>query len=262
MGLQIAESAVLVLLLERHIHIPGTGRGVIPDAGNLLHIRLVVGHLDLFHRLGGKVVQRGTLVAHKESASVHRDLVHALSLHLHGTILLHFDAGHLLEKVPQHVVLGDGVCRSIIDKGIPLHLHGSDRGRNRGCLQHLLVFLQQYPAEVLAAGEIHHLPVGQIAHHLHVDAVFPAHHIAQEGLSLGIGEGEIGDDGILGRLQIDRCERHGLSGKGVGHLHHHEEGPVTPLAGADTYSRGLPPERKRPQQEGYIKETFHQFFSG
>ena len=150
--------------------------------------------------MGGQIIQGGTFVAHEECFSVYRYLGNALTLDGHRTVLTHFDARHLFQQVLEHIALGDGKGRRIVNQGITTYLHRIQGSRHLCGFEHSHVFLEKYRANVGIIRQVQGFHIRLIAQYLHIQCILAAGHIADYSLAFLVGKGEIGDDGIFCRF--------------------------------------------------------------
>ena len=172
------------------------------DAGELRLLALLVYDLQLVDYLGRDVLRSQLGIVEEEGLAVDGDLGDGLSVHGDGTILADFYAGKLLEEVLKHVVLGGLEGVGIVLQSIFLHHYGIAHGRYAGSVQHLLVGLHVYLAQIDVCLHLDGLLPGLVAEKFRLEEV---------GAALDLGNGDIAGIGaevvIIGFLRP-------LSGKG------------------------------------------------
>ena len=139
---QVSENAFLELLFQLHIHGLVLGATALTYARETGQIGFVVGHLHLVHYAGGEVVEGGSFVSHKKGLAVYGYLRDRFALDGDGAIIFYLDARHLLQKVLKHVVLADAEGCGVINKGIALDFHRTERGTDFCGFQHFGILLQ------------------------------------------------------------------------------------------------------------------------
>ena len=145
---EIAECAVHHTLLDRKVD-DGFFLAVV-DAGELSLLALLVHHLDAVDYLGGDILGSELRVVQEESLAADGYLFDSLSVGSDGTVVVHLDAGKLLEEVFQYVVVGGLERRRIVFNRILLDYDGiADVGDLRA-FQLLCVGLHLQGSEVKA----------------------------------------------------------------------------------------------------------------
>ena len=117
-------------------------------AGKLRLLALLVNDLELVDEFGGDVLGGQLRVVEEESLAIDGYLGDGLAVYGDGAVLADFHAGELLEEVFEHIVLGCLEGIGVVLQGILLDDDGIADGRNRSGIQHLLVGIHTYLAEV------------------------------------------------------------------------------------------------------------------
>ena len=128
-GLDVAEGADGVLLLQTHVH--HVALVVHVALHHLRELAFAVEHLDLVHRVGRQVLERCLGVALEEVAAVDQQVVNLLAVHLDLAVLVQLGAWQLAYQGIEHRPLGQVEGVGIVDDGVATHHHLDFRPRNR-----------------------------------------------------------------------------------------------------------------------------------
>ena len=120
-GLHIADVPHLVLLLQIDIH--HIAFGAVRATQGLVHVRCLVIHLDVFHRVVGQVLQQHLPVSAHEGAGTQQQFVHLAPIDIDFAIVLHFHAGQLGNEGIEHGTVGQLEGRGVIDERVALPVH-------------------------------------------------------------------------------------------------------------------------------------------
>ena len=219
-GHRAAEHAVHHALLDTEVD----DRLFFPviDAGEFGLLGLFLHHLHLLHQFGGDVLGGQLGVVQEEGLSVDGYLGDGLTVGSDGSVFGHLDPRKLLQKVYQHVVVGNLERGGVVLHRILLDDHGIAHIGHPGGVQHFLVQVHFQGTQVHVPGHGHGLLQRFVAHQLRLEGVIPGFHFLNHRLAFLVGQGIFdgvsafgmeGDRGEAHRLiirSIQKADRHGM----------------------------------------------------
>ena len=181
------------------------------DAGELGLVGFLLDDLDLLDELGRDVLGGNLRVVHEEGLAFHIHLGDGLAVYNDGAVVIDLDAGELLQKVLEDVVLSglEGAC--IVFDGIFLDRNGGAHVGDAGGLEHFTVELELHFADgdVLALDDDFLFKL-DIAHHLGREGIGTIPEAGKRSRSLLTREGVLGGVGRALGGHGDRCVRNWL----------------------------------------------------
>ena len=216
------------------------------DAGEFGLLTLFLHHLHLLHQLGGNVLGGQLRVVQEESFAGDGDLGDGFAVGGDGAVFGHFNAGELLQKVHQHVVVADLKGRCVVFHRILLDDDRVTHCRNGGGIQHLRVRIHLDHAQVHIGLHFQALLMGLVAHDFGLEGILAHAYFLQHGLAFPVCEGEFGLTFFCGDGNGGKA--YGLSVGGVLQL--------------QRYLVGLRAERKGGKEacEGHEDSSDHTYF--
>ena len=159
------------------------------DAGEFRLLALFLDYLHLLHKLGRDVLGGQLGIVQEEGLAGDGDLGDGFTVGGDGAVLGDLDAGELLEKVHQHVVVADFKGRCVILHGVLLDDDGVAHCAHRCGVQHLAVQLHLDDAKVGVAFHVDGFLHGDVAHNLRLEGVFSVLHLIQRGSTRAVRKG-------------------------------------------------------------------------
>ena len=204
-GPDITEPPLLEFLLEIEIHhLLPVGR----HSGKLLRVTHLVNDFDFIHNLRRKVAQGDFRVVEEEGLTTYCNLFYCFSVVSHRAIRAHFHSWHSPQQVLQHLVLPHLERGCIEYDSILFHLNRVANGRDSCSIEQFDIFRQpDHPQIFFFFREVVFSVIGLVTEHLHGETVGAPRNFLDRGKASGVGQCEVGNQGIVLRSQIDRRVR-------------------------------------------------------
>ena len=219
----------------------------------------LVNDLYLVHYLGRQILEGHLRVVEEEGLAADGDLVDGLAVVFYCAVFRYLHARHPLEQVFQHGIFAHDKGGSVENDGVLPDFDRIADGRHVRGVEHLGVFRHMDDAQVHGIpvpvkGEIALLVVGPVTQHLDGQDVGAARHFLDARPAGGVGQGKIGDEGVVLGRQVGRCIGNRFVGAGFQRLD--DDGTLVPLKKTSGNELGLGCCRGQ-QAAKYNKDTFH-----